>query len=107
MTLDERKALSLPYTVRSDGRRQYSRCFMYDVNYTSIIEEWLHQVNYLANDGISTAKFPTPVSSVDWPITKCLYGWNYDRRDYDSTLVTEVNSLFLFYYQLSNYRCHN
>ncbi|XP_008549084.1 organic cation transporter protein [Microplitis demolitor] len=91
MTLDERKALSLPYTVRSDGRRQYSRCFMYDVNYTSIIEEWLHQVNYLANDGISTAKFPTPVSSVDWPITKCLYGWNYDRRDYDSTLVTELD----------------
>ncbi|CAG5109184.1 Similar to CarT: Carcinine transporter (Drosophila melanogaster), partial [Cotesia congregata] len=91
MTLDERKALSLPYTVRSDGKRQYSRCFMYDVNYTSIIEEWLHQVNYLANDGISSAQFPTPVSKREWPVTKCIYGWSYDKRDYDSTLVTELD----------------
>ncbi|KYN04915.1 Organic cation transporter 1 [Cyphomyrmex costatus] len=68
MSLEERKALSLPYTVKSDGRRVYSKCHMYDVNYTEIID-----------------------FSPDWPIVKCRYGWNYDTRDYDSTLVTELD----------------
>ena len=33
-----------------------------------------------------------PVSDPSWPISKCRWGWDYDTRDYDSTLVTEVNS---------------
>ncbi|XP_034934659.1 organic cation transporter protein-like [Chelonus insularis] len=104
MTLEQRKALSLPYTVRSDGKRQYSRCYMYDVNYTTIIEEWLQRGTLLKSsddanifDTLPTLQSaysrlpPPPVSSTDWPTTKCLHGWNYDTRDYDSTLVTELD----------------
>lgn len=106
MSLEERKALSLPYSVRSDGRRLYSKCHMYDVNYTEIIDSWLEGAN-LSNttdspslttspsfDSLSTRLPSPPVSSPDWPTVKCQYGWNYDTKDYDSTLVTEVNSTF-------------
>lgn len=106
MSLEERKALSLPYSVRPDGRRVYSKCHMYDVNYTEIIDSWLEGAN-LSNttdspslttsppfDSPSTGLPSPPVSSPDWPIVECRYGWNYDTRDYDSTLVTEVNSTF-------------
>ncbi|PSN42448.1 hypothetical protein C0J52_15942 [Blattella germanica] len=68
------KALAIPYTVRPDGRRQYSRCYMYDVNFTALLQ--LHD---------------QPIPDTQWNVTKCLYGWNYDRRDYDSTLVTDLN----------------
>lgn len=88
MSVEERKALSLPYTIKTDGRRQYSRCYMYDVNYTSILEGWLQRGFTTLDDG--TRVPPTPISSSDWPQTKCLHGWIYDKRDYDSTLVTEV-----------------
>ncbi|KAG7213259.1 hypothetical protein KM043_002559 [Ampulex compressa] len=96
MTLEERKALSLPYNVKPDGRRIYSRCHMYDVNYTAIIESWLQRATlHNATDGLShppTGRLPSPpVSSPEWPTSKCQYGWNYDRRDYDSTLVTELD----------------
>ncbi|XP_043474707.1 tubulin beta chain-like isoform X2 [Leptopilina heterotoma] len=105
LSLDERKALSLPYRIRSDGRREYDRCTMYDVNYTSIVESWLD--SFLSNDSqfeSSTSSSsiissnliyppnrlpPPPVSNPNWPITKCRHGWDYDTRDYDSTLVTE------------------
>lgn len=103
MSLEERKALSLPYSVRPDGRRVYSKCHMYDVNYTEIINSWLEGANLFNTtdsplttspsfDSLST-RLP-PVSNSNWPIVKCRYGWNYDTRDYDSTLVTEVNSTF-------------
>ncbi|XP_011698234.1 PREDICTED: organic cation transporter 1-like [Wasmannia auropunctata] len=101
MSLEERKALSLPYTVKSDGRRIYSKCHMYDVNYTEIINSWLEGTN-LSNttDSPSLTTSPSfdspstrspPVSSPDWPVINCRYGWNYDTRDYDSTLVTELD----------------
>lgn len=101
MSLEERKALSLPYTVKSDGRRIYSKCHMYDVNYTEIINSWLEGTN-LSNttDSLSLTTSPSfdspstrspPVSSPDWPVINCRYGWNYDTRDYDSTLVTELD----------------
>ena len=35
MTLEERKALSLPYIAKPDGKLKYSKCTMYDVNYTA------------------------------------------------------------------------
>ncbi|XP_012220932.1 organic cation transporter 1-like isoform X2 [Linepithema humile] len=94
MSLEQRKALSLPYSVKPDGRRVYSKCQMYDVNYTAIIESWLQRAD-LHNATDSPSSFhpsrPLPVSSPDWPISKCRYGWNYDTRDYDSTLVTELD----------------
>ena len=75
---DQQKALAIPYTLRPDGRRQYSKCYMYDVNFTALLH---HQSE--------SHDFPTPDKG--WNVTKCLYGWNYDRKDYDSTLVTEVS----------------
>ncbi|KAK0077315.1 hypothetical protein PV325_004091 [Microctonus aethiopoides] len=103
MSLEDRKSLSLPYTIKSDGRRQYSKCYMYDVNYTAILQNWLQHENHIAfmNGDITSftsltspqltriREFRPPVSSSDWPTTKCLHGWTYDKRDYDSTLVTE------------------
>ncbi|XP_011052055.1 PREDICTED: organic cation transporter 1-like isoform X2 [Acromyrmex echinatior] len=103
MSLEERKALSLPYTVKSDGRRVYSKCHMYDVNYTEIIDLWLEGAN-LSNTtdspslitspsfDLPSTRLPSPpISNSDWPVVKCRYGWNYDTRDYDSTLVTELD----------------
>ncbi|TGZ53166.1 organic cation transporter 1 isoform X1 [Temnothorax longispinosus] len=104
MSLEERKALSLPYSVKPDGRRIYSKCHMYDVNYTEIIDSWLGGATNMSNttdspslttspsfDSPSTQLPLPPVSSPDWPIVGCRYGWNYDTRDYDSTLVTELD----------------
>ncbi|XP_014484477.1 PREDICTED: organic cation transporter 1-like [Dinoponera quadriceps] len=104
MSLEDRKALSLPYSVKSDGRRVYSKCQMYDVNYTEIIDSWLQRAslhNATDDDTFTsttsssfhpTTRLPSPpVSSPDWPVSECRYGWNYDTRDYDSTLVTELD----------------
>ncbi|XP_076175139.1 organic cation transporter 1 [Ptiloglossa arizonensis] len=95
LTLEERKNLSVPYVEKSDGKIKYSKCTMYDVNYTAIIETWLGRVFENAPDGVaygSRDRFPPlPVGNPEWPITKCRYGWIYDNRDYDSTLVTELD----------------
>lgn len=99
LTLEERKALSLPFVKKSDGKFKYSRCTMYDVNYTSVVESWLGRA--LSENATDDSEYrlrgrlpPPPVGNPDWPITKCRHGWVYDTRDYDSTLVTEVNSTF-------------
>ncbi|XP_011504395.1 PREDICTED: organic cation transporter 1-like [Ceratosolen solmsi marchali] len=130
LSLEDRKALSLPYKNKSDSKRDYSKCLMYDVNYTAIIESWL-SASYgdgspgssvdvlgpvfedvlrvgLPLDGFgdesrsstvnpaSLLRFPRrlpppPVSDPSWPMVYCRHGWNYDNRDYDSTLVTELD----------------
>uniref|UniRef100_A0ABD2WW67 Major facilitator superfamily (MFS) profile domain-containing protein n=1 Tax=Trichogramma kaykai TaxID=54128 RepID=A0ABD2WW67_9HYME len=42
LSLEDRKALSLPYSEKKlDGRLEYDKCTMYDVNYTEIVESWL------------------------------------------------------------------
>ncbi|PBC29955.1 Organic cation transporter [Apis cerana cerana] len=96
MTLEERKALSLPYVEKSDGKvKKYEKCKMYDVNYTAIVESWLG--NASREEGEDEARStrtrlpPPPVGNPDWPVTKCRHGWIYDNRDYDSTLVTELD----------------
>ncbi|XP_035734250.1 organic cation transporter 1-like isoform X1 [Vespa mandarinia] len=108
MTLEEKKALSLPYSMKSDGRRVYSKCQMYDVNYTEIIESWLRRGisqnssntmdSHSTTSPSSTSSFhptnrlpPPPVSDPYWPVNKCQHGWIYDNKDYDSTLVTELD----------------
>ncbi|XP_015430764.1 PREDICTED: organic cation transporter 1-like [Dufourea novaeangliae] len=97
LTLEERKALSLPYVEKPDGKLKYSRCTMYDVNYTSIVESWLgrgihENTTDEATDYWSRSRLPPPpVGNPDWPVSKCRNGWIYDNRDYDSTLVTELD----------------
>ncbi|XP_012279081.1 carcinine transporter isoform X2 [Orussus abietinus] len=95
MNLEEQKALSLPFKIKSDGRKQYSRCYMYDVNYTEIIENWFQRpFSNLSEILVPTSNqsfLSPPMSKDDWPISKCRYGWSYDTRDYDSTLVTELD----------------
>jgi hypothetical protein len=93
LAADQQKALAIPYTLRPDGRRQYSRCYMYDVNFTALLHV---QSQFIGPD----RQLPLPDSG--WNITKCLYGWNYDRKDYDSTLVTEVRH----WLHLSSYVAH-
>ncbi|KAG5340262.1 OCT1 protein, partial [Acromyrmex heyeri] len=68
MSLEERKALSLPYTVKSDGRRVYSKCHMYDMNYTEIIDLWLEGAN-LSN----TTDSPSLITSPWWPSTSTTF----------------------------------
>ncbi|XP_076239477.1 organic cation transporter 1 [Calliopsis andreniformis] len=93
LTLEERKALSLPFVKKSDGKVKYSRCTMYDVNYTAIVESWLgpapleNATEYRPRGRLP----PPPVANPDWPVSKCRHGWIYDTRDYDSTLVTELD----------------
>lgn len=101
MTLEERKALSLPYIEKLDGKvKKYSKCKMYDVNYTAIVESWLEHAlleNSTMEEGERRPRTrlpPPPVGNPEWPVTGCRDGWIYDKRDYDSTLVTEVNSTF-------------
>lgn len=119
MTLEERKALSLPYVEKSDGKvKKYEKCKMYDVNYTAIVESWLG--NASREEGEDEARStrtrlpPPPVGNPDWPVTKCRHGWIYDNRDYDSTLVTEVNwstfslfpLFFFFFFEIEIEREH-
>ncbi|XP_023223332.1 carcinine transporter-like [Centruroides sculpturatus] len=66
------KNLSLPTEIR-DGQLVYSRCQMYDVNYTALLER-----------GVTGA-------DAEWPRTDCRYGWNYDRSLYHETLVTQMD----------------
>ncbi|XP_076766736.1 organic cation transporter protein [Xylocopa sonorina] len=98
MTLEERKALSLPYVEKSDGKvKKYSKCKMYDVNYTAIVESWLSRAfldngtNEEDEPRSRTRLPPVPVGNPDWPVIACRHGWIYDTRDYDSTLVTELD----------------
>lgn len=73
---ETQKEVAIPKIVREDGRIQFSKCEMYDVNFTDYFDR--------------TGGWPlTP--DPNWTVTKCRFGWNYDKKDYDSTLVTEVS----------------
>ncbi|KAI4492203.1 hypothetical protein M0802_009893 [Mischocyttarus mexicanus] len=67
LTATERKALAIPI-----GKEGYSKCTMYDTNYTEIL-----------SNGIK-------VSNSTWSIKKCQHGWefNYTEIPY-STIATE------------------
>lgn len=68
---DEIKNVSLPWETR-DGVLALSKCKMYDINYTLLIDNGLVK----ANDS--------------WPQTNCKFGWNFDRSVYQETLVTQI-----------------
>ncbi|KAM7283373.1 carcinine transporter [Ixodes scapularis] len=73
---DVLKELSIPKTAAND----FAKCEMYDVNYTAII--------FSALDAQANRQ---PNSS--WPIRPCTHGWIYSTVDYDSTLVTQTNTV--------------
>ena len=76
-TVEERKAFSIPQV---EGK--YAECSMYDVNFTDLILE--------RSSGSSPDAW-TPDAT--WTTTSCQLGWEYDRTNYESTLVTEVSAL--------------
>ncbi len=59
---------------------------MYHVDYSQILPEMILSGNWPSNKPLSS-----PVADSKWPITSCLYGWEYDKTQYDATLVTEVS----------------
>lgn len=80
LSLEEQRSIAIPFRVLANGRREYDKCSMYNVNLTS----------WLASQNISrSGKLPSPDPT--WPVIKCTHGWNYDKKDYDSTLVTELD----------------
>ncbi|XP_039277763.1 organic cation transporter 1 isoform X2 [Nilaparvata lugens] len=68
----EKKSMSIPF---KNGR--YEKCLMYDIDY----RKQLSSFNKSHVDNVN-ATLPT---------IPCQYGWTYDRNNYDSTLVTELN----------------
>ncbi|XP_012268123.2 carcinine transporter-like [Athalia rosae] len=64
LTIDQRIALSIPPAtadeLKSEGATSYSRCQMYDVNYTEILASGVN------------------ISDPTWPITACRNGWTFD-----------------------------
>ena len=82
-TLEERKAMSIPMEER-DGQMVYSRCHMYDRNYTQLGEQWTPFNESYRSLNISTI----PCS-----------GWTYDQSIYTSTIVTQVSVTHLNTYQ--------
>ncbi|XP_032788170.2 organic cation transporter 1 isoform X1 [Daphnia magna] len=81
LTIENRKALAIPF----DGTK-YSSCTMYHVDYNQILPETILAGIWPANTSLSQ-----PVVDSTWPVVNCLYGWEYDKTQYDATLVTELN----------------
>lgn len=79
LSVEQQRSIGIPFQLLADGKRRYERCSMYNVDLTS----WLRSNNVSQLDSLPT---PDPT----WPVVKCTHGWNYDKKDYDSTLVTEV-----------------
>uniref|UniRef100_A0A7G3AZ84 Putative synaptic vesicle transporter svop n=1 Tax=Lutzomyia longipalpis TaxID=7200 RepID=A0A7G3AZ84_LUTLO len=74
LDLQTRLRLSVPKVNVDDGGFVYSKCLMYDVNYTEILET-----------GISE---PDPT----WPVTSCRHGWEYNFTDIPyETAATQFN----------------
>lgn len=67
-----RIALSVP--IEDDG--EFSRCIVYDVNFTAVLESGQR------------------IRNTSWPVKKCDHGWTYDLTDIPySTISTEVSRL--------------
>ena len=55
----------------------YSRCTMYNVNWTEVRE---------SNGGAWPGQ-----PNTSWEVVDCRHGWNYDTSEFVSTLVTELD----------------
>lgn len=80
LSLAQRLRLSIPRRDLGQGLEKlvvYERCFQYDVNFTDL---------FISN-GYEWPNRP----SRDWNVTSCREGWEYDKSEYENTLVTEVS----------------
>lgn len=84
------KHLTIPYRIRADGEKVYSKCTMYDDNSTEYKN--LFDVDSLRIDDDWIASFDELVSNQKIPVISCQYGWKYDKKYYENTLVTEVST---------------
>lgn len=82
LTVDYRKSLGIPH----DGTK-YSSCSMYHVDFSQVLPEVILAGNWPSNTTLPLL----PVANSAWPVTNCLHGWEYDKTQYDATLVTEVS----------------
>ncbi|XP_046641550.1 organic cation transporter 1-like [Daphnia pulicaria] len=82
LTVDYRKSLGIPH----DGTK-YSSCSMYHVDFSQVLPEVILAGNWPSNTTLPLL----PVANSAWPVTNCLHGWEYDKTQYDATLVTELN----------------
>ncbi|GAB0100615.1 Beta-alanine transporter [Sergentomyia squamirostris] len=71
--------LSVPVELR-DGVYKHSECLMFARNYSEIAQIW----HYKGVDGI-----PETLQSLE--VTTCKNGWNYDKKIFTNTVVTEWN----------------
>jgi MFS transporter, OCT family, solute carrier family 22 (organic cation transporter), member 4/5 len=78
------KNLSVPRSFE-DGEYQYSECKMYLHNYSELLKDVHSSLDFFT-------KFQNQ-SVIDGvvPIRTCLYGWNYDKSVFTSTVVQEFN----------------
>ncbi|KAK7872852.1 hypothetical protein R5R35_006723 [Gryllus longicercus] len=81
------RPLAIPQARAPDGRPAgFEKCQVYDVNFTELLggAGW-------AAGGAPQQLPPLPPANSSWAAVPCAYGWNYDNRDYDVTLVTKFN----------------
>lgn len=81
------KNLAIPVAQSTNGRPGgFEKCMAYDVNFTAL----LSRAGWSMGPGGGPPP-PLPSPNETWPRAPCGHGWNYDQRDYDSTLVTKFN----------------
>ncbi|XP_012276481.1 organic cation transporter protein [Orussus abietinus] len=74
LTMAQRIALAIPPAAEGEeSTKEYSRCTMYAINYTEVLQS-----------GITTA-------NLSWPTEKCRHGWEFNFTDLPySTVSTEL-----------------
>ena len=81
ITLRDMLKMSVPRKDLGPGRERilaYENCFQYNISFNTVYPEnepWL---------------WPTKPNT-SWPVMYCADGWEYDRSEYENSLVTEVS----------------
>jgi hypothetical protein len=77
LTIGHRKNVTVPRETRQ-GQVIYEKCSMYDVNYTEFVRSGM---------------WPSDANP-SWPKKPCSNGWEFDKSEYDRTLVTDVSTIY-------------
>ena len=89
----DRKLLSVPLETR-DGRRQFSQCYQYDVNFTEILS-WKNKFEYQYDINKSDShkiilEFMENEALGNWTTIQCQHGWEYNLDEVYSTPISQV-----------------